>query len=98
MSALRPTRRHWSGNVENVGDRASRAIGWFVLALAVGGSGRLLVSPSLSRQSSSKSLSFGDAQRQKSVLRVPSVARDARIVDAQTRRATTPGLRCPALV
>ena len=37
MTGLRPTRWHWSGNVENVGERASRVIGWFVLALAVGG-------------------------------------------------------------
>ena len=37
MTRLRPTRRDWSRNVENVGERASRAIGWFVLALAVGG-------------------------------------------------------------
>ena len=37
MTRLRPTRRHWSGNVEDVGERASRAVGWIVLALAVGG-------------------------------------------------------------
>jgi hypothetical protein len=37
MTRLRPTRRHWSGNVEDVGERASRIIGWFQLAFVVGG-------------------------------------------------------------
>ena len=35
MFKLRPTRRHWSGDMENIGERASRAIGWILLAVTV---------------------------------------------------------------
>ena len=37
MTRLQPTRRHWSGNVEDVGERASRIIGWILLAFVVAG-------------------------------------------------------------
>ena len=35
MMTLQPTRRHWSGRPEDVGERASRVIGWILLAFVV---------------------------------------------------------------
>jgi hypothetical protein len=37
MTRMHPTRRHWSGHPEDLGERASRIIGWILLALVVGG-------------------------------------------------------------
>ena len=37
MTRFQPTRRHWSGHPEDLGERASRIIGWILLAFVVGG-------------------------------------------------------------
>jgi hypothetical protein len=37
MTRLHPTRRHWSGHPEDLGERAARMIGWTLLAFVVGG-------------------------------------------------------------